>query len=501
MNHQSTVQLRAEFLPTIAQRLPVPTYHRGLLVPRMLHIGVGGFHRAHFAAYTDELLSKGTSDWCIHGVGLTPGDERMAATMRAQDGLYTLIARGANDEEARVVGSITDYFHAPDGTAALCRRAAEHDYRVVSLTVTENGYHYTGDDRHLDVDHPAIARDLRSPDNPTTAVGVLVRIAQLRLEAGRALPTFLSCDNIPHNGSTLRRIVLSYARAVDPDVAVELERSGRFPNSMVDRITPATTEADREYVTDRWGVADAWPVVCEDFRQWYVEDDFAEGRPDWSEVGAVFVSDVTPFEQMKIRLLNGSHSALAYLSYLMGFRNVDKAMADDEVRTFVRRYMTEIEPTVGVVPGVDLGEYQAQLVERFANPAVSDQVIRLTEDGSRKIPNMMLEPVGELSQAGAGYDHAAFAIAAWIRFLGGADDAGGEIEVRDPDAEKLTEAAQRCEDTVDPFIALASVFPERLRTDPIFVGSVERWFRTIRERGTRSALQQLLAERQGDTDE
>jgi len=227
---------------------------------------------------------------------------------------------------------------------------AAADYRIISLTVTEKGYHSIGDDRHLDTDHPDVRHDLAHPEAPRTAVGFLFRVAQLRIASGQPLPTFLSCDNVPHNGSTLRGLMLEYGAGVDQETTRVLADTGHFPNSMVDRITPGTTDDDREYVRARWGIEDAWPVVCEDFRQWYIEDSFAAGRPDWDAVGAAFVPDVTPYELMKIRLLNGSHSALAYLSYLLGYRRVDRAMADPDVARFVERYMKEIEPAVGTVP-------------------------------------------------------------------------------------------------------------------------------------------------------
>jgi len=492
MGQKPAVHLNRQSLGTLADRIAVPQYDRSALQSSILHLGVGGFHRAHMAAYTDELLNTGQSDWCINGVGLTGADERMARTLGEQNGLYTLLARGKETEEARVVGSITDYFHAPNGAAGLCERVAAEYYRILSLTVTENGYYYTGDDRHLDVDHPAVAQDLKTPDNPRTAVGFVFRVAQLRIGARRPLPTFLSCDNIPHNGSTLRRLVLQFANDIDRDVEAVLAEQGRFPNCMVDRITPATVDGDRKYVLEHWGIEDAWPVVCEDFRQWYVEDNFADGRPEWDSVGAEFVQDVTPFELMKIRLLNGSHSALAYMSYLLGFRRVDQAMNDTDVAAFVRLYMAEIEPAVGSVPGVDLGHYQAKLVERFSNPAVADQVVRLCEDGSRKIPNMMLEPIAVLARTGGSYQHGAFAIAAWIRFLQGTDEEGRSIEIKDPNASMLNDTANRCEHDIQPFLAMSTVFPASLRADKGFSHAVEKWYLRIKRVGTRSAVKKLL---------
>lgn len=494
MSNDSLVALKEESLPGIDGRVTTPDYDRGKTTSRILHLGVGGFHRAHMAYYTDELLRQGKGDWAINGAGLTDRDSAMAETMHAQDGLYTLLIRSADSETPRIIGSITDYLHYPNGAGELCRKVAEGGYRIISLTVTENGYHYTGDDRHLDFEDPAIQRDLESPDNPVTSIGFVFRVAQLRIQTGRAMPTFLSCDNIPHNGSVLRKLVLQYAGQVDAQSAGILEEEGRFPNSMVDRITPGTEDRDRDYLRNEFGIEDRWPVVCEDFIQWFVEENFSDGRPAWEEVGAVMVPDVTPYERMKIRLLNGAHSALAYISYLLGFRNVDRAMADPAIKSFVAAYMKEIEPTVGTVPGVDLEEYEKKLVERFSNPAISDQILRLCEDGSRKIPNMMLEPTKELLSSGASYLHAAFAIAAWIRFLEGTDEAGEEIPIKDPMGETLQEAAQRCEGEVTPFVALEAVFPEALRNSEDFVAEVERWFNKISKEGSRAAISAFLNE-------
>ncbi|HKJ86397.1 MAG TPA: mannitol dehydrogenase family protein, partial [Spirochaetia bacterium] len=254
MNHENAMHLDADTLPTLADRIAIPTYDRTALEPRILHVGVGGFHRAHMAGYTDELLAAGGTTWSIHGAGITAADERMAEALNPQDGLYTLVARGPESEDARVVGSITDYFHAAPRSSEFCGEVAAADYRIISLTVTEKGYHAIGDDRRLDTAHPDVAHDLSHPDAPRTAVGFLFRVAQLRIASGQPLPTFLSCDNVPHNGSTLRRLILEYGAEVDKETTRVLADTGRFPNSMVDRITPGTTDGDRDYVRDHWGI-------------------------------------------------------------------------------------------------------------------------------------------------------------------------------------------------------------------------------------------------------
>jgi mannitol 2-dehydrogenase len=495
MEDRSLISLNTENLGKIKKKISVPTYSRDGSQHKILHIGVGGFHRAHMAAYTDELLGRGVGDWVINGVGLTAYDQKMAETMDAQDGLYTLIVRGNHAEQARVLGSITDYFFAPDGAGSLCEKVADDEYKIISMTVTESGYHYAGDERNLDFNDPAIAGNVAEPENPTTIIGFIFRIAQLRMQKGTTLPTFLSCDNLPHNGSLLRKLVLQFAERVDRTVSDVLKVEGKFPNCMVDRITPATEQKDRDYVAKTWGIRDAWPVVCEDFIQWFIEDDFADGRPQWEDAGATMISDVTPFEHMKIRLLNGSHSALAYISYLLGFRAVDDAMGDPDVREFVRRYMKEIEPTVGTVPGVNIQEYQEKLIERFSNSAIRDQVLRLCEDGSRKIPNMILDPVSELHNDTRSYRHAAFAIAAWIVFLQGIDQDGKMIPIKDPNAKTIQEAAKRCDKSVAPFVSQDIVFPNSLGSSDAFHNEINTWFGVIRKSGARESIQQLLVKK------
>lgn len=489
-----TKPLSTAALQTVRKHLPVPEYDRDTTGPHILHIGVGGFHRAHMAYYTHELLRRGLGNWTIHGAGITPRDQKIASVMKKQDCLYTLINRSATTEEGMVIGSITDYLFAVDDTGALCRRVAEGDYRIISLTITENGYHYTGDDRRLDMDHPDVTHDIANPENPNTAVGIIFRIATLRLEMGRPLPTCLSCDNLPHNGSTLKNLVLQFARLVDTPTAQRIERDGCFPNTMVDRITPVTTKEQVAYVEERWGIHDEWPVVSEDFIQWIIEDKFCDGRPSWEDAGATMVRDVIPYEMMKIRLLNGSHSALAYISYLLGYRDVDRAMEDPDIRRFVRRYMMEIEPAVGEVPGVNPTEYWNTLITRFSNPAIRDQVLRLAEDGSRKIPNMILEPVAILLDGGIECPFAAFALAAWIRFLHGVDEAGAEIPLTDPSAEELSDAARRCDGEIEPFLALERLFPYTVRSNSSFTDRITYWYQLIQSIGARASIQTLLKE-------
>ncbi len=477
-------------------RLPagfgVPAYNRRDVRPAIVHFGVGGFHRAHQAVFTDDVLASGDLSWGIRGAGIAEGDRRMKEALSPQDYLYSVIARDTRGEDRRIVGSILDLILATENPAELVKVLSDESTRIISMTITENGYCYRPESGELDFDHAGIRNDLAQTGKLRTIYGCLhAAFARIRRQGSR-LPTVLSCDNLPQNGDRLRRLFLQYLEKADPELGKLVENEVAFPNCMVDRITPITTAGQREGFPQAFGFVDRWPVFCERFRQWVIEDRFPAGRPDWSVSGAAFVSDVVPFERMKIRLLNGSHSALGYVSYLLGFRRVDLAMADPDVRAFVRAYMDEISPTVGRVPGIDLEAYKESLIERFSNPAIADQVLRLAQDGSKKIPNMILEPVGEMLEAGRPCPRAAFALAAWIRFLEGTDEAGDPIPIDDPQGPALQAAANQTKTGgVSRFLGIGSVFPARIASDPSLRSAVSESLSAIRGQGTRSALRAL----------
>ncbi|WP_455382667.1 mannitol dehydrogenase family protein, partial [Salinispira pacifica] len=457
-NHK-TLRLGNASVGRLSPEIAIPTYDRNRVKPGIIHFGVGGFHRAHQAVYTDDVLSAGDLSWGIRGAGITPGDVRMHAALAPQDFLYTTVARDTEGEDTRVVGSIIDYIVATDDPSPLIKAMADESTRIISMTVTENGYCYKAESIDLDFDNPNVKNDVAGGAKILTIYGALRAALSAVRGQGTQPPTVLSCDNLPQNGDRLRKLFLQFLDRVDPELRKFVDRNVEFPNCMVDRITPITTDEQRTQLTDRFGIIDEWPVYCERFRQWVIEDRFPAGHPDWGVAGARFVSDVIPFERMKIRLLNGSHSALGYTSYMLGYRRVDLAMADADEAAFVRAYMDEITPTVGDVPGMDLEQYKDSLIDRFANPAIADQVLRLAQDGSKKIPNMILEPVDEIVEEGGNCPFAAFALAAWIRFLEGSDEEGKEILIDDPLGEVLMRAAQATRSgNVDPFFAVTSVF-------------------------------------------
>jgi mannitol 2-dehydrogenase len=445
------IALRDEALPEIAALgVPVPRYDRRRLVPRILHVGVGGFHRAHLALYTHELAATG-GDWGIRGLGLLRGDQRMAEALGRQDNLYTLVERGNGHPSAQVVGSIVDYHlahHRPDVAAEL---VADPGVAVLSLTITEAGY---GDD-----DEGA------RPAAPTT-FDVIAGGLDRRRELDRPPLTIVSCDNLPRNGDAARRATLAAARRRSAALAAWTDRHCAFPNSMVDRITPATSDADRAWLRDAVGVDDRWPVVAEPFRQWVIEDRFANGRPRWEDVGVVFSDRVHDWEVYKLRLLNAGHSSMAYLAALAGVTYVDEAMALPAVQRFLRRLLhEEAVPSLTPIPDHPPADYVVSVLERFANTGVRDQIARLCIDGSAKFPTFLLPTIAfQLDHRGP-IARGTLALAGWARYLATvpperqAFDAAGDTARRYA-GEALHDPAR--------FLDFPEVFPAALRDDGRF---------------------------------
>ncbi|HLX37644.1 MAG TPA: mannitol dehydrogenase family protein, partial [Candidatus Binataceae bacterium] len=381
----------------------------------IVHLGFGGFHRAHMARYTHDLmeLRADAAQWGIVGVGTQPADVRVRDALASQDALYTLVERQDSDETATVIGSVRKVIFGGESSLAALDAIADPAIRIVSLTVTENGYCRNAATRTLDRDHPSIVHDLAHPDKPRSAIGILVEAYRRRI-AGRA-PAFtaLTCDNIQHNGIVLRDAVLTLATWRNKALAEWIAANASFPSTMVDRITPGTTPAQIEDFTARYDLVDRWPIFCERFRQWVIEDNFVAGRPAWEEVGAQFVTDVAPYEFMKLRLLNASHLAIAGLGRLMGYVYIDETIRDPALRSYMRALMDrETGPTLPLVPGVDLERYKTQLIERFGNVAIKDTVDRVNADAPI---NLLLEPIRDRISGSASVDLLALALAAWMR--------------------------------------------------------------------------------------
>jgi len=473
---RTLVPLRADTLAQVGARVPVPAYNRTRLTAGVLHFGVGGFHRAHEAMYQDRLLSAGGSlGWAICGVGVMPRDRSMRDALSAQDRLYTLmIKHGDGTHQARVIGSIVEYLFAPDDREAVIEKMASEEIRIVSLTITEGGY------------------DLANDPTPRAGTWGLIAEALGRRRARGLEPfTVMSCDNLQGNGRVARTALTTVAGLDDPKLADWIDEKVSFPNTMVDRITPITTDADRVAIRDRFGVEDRWPVVCEPFVQWVLEDDFSAGRPPYETAGVQVVPDVAPYEMMKVRLLNGSHQALAYFAYLCGYRLVHEAVQDELLRRFLRGYMREeVAPTLRPVPGVDLEHYQDQLIERFSNAAVRDTVARLCEASSDRIPAFVFPAIRDQLAGGGELKRSAAVVASWARYAEGVDERGDPIAIVDRRAEVLTGRALRQRGDPDAFLADRELF-DGLPDDERFVQAYREALASLHANGARATLAAL----------
>jgi mannitol 2-dehydrogenase len=474
-------------------RVPVPAYDRDLVTPGVVHFGVGGFHRAHQAMYHDRVMNEGAAlDWGICGVGVMAGDRRMKQVLDAQDGLYTLVLKHSDGTyEPRVIGSIVEYLFAPDDPAAVIEKMAAPSTRIVSLTVTEGGYNINDATGEFDLANPEVIADLEPGAVPRTTFGLITEALRRRRKQGLAPFTVMSCDNLQDNGQLSRRVFTAFARLRDPELGDWVEREVSFPNSMVDRITPVTTDADRAEVRERFGIDDQWPVVCEPYTQWVLEDSFTAGRPRYEDVGVQVVDQVEPYELMKLRLLNGSHQAMCYFGYLCGYRLVHEAAQDPLFQAFLLGYMDqEATPTLAPVPGVDLDGYKHTLIERFSNPQVRDTIARLCAQSSDRIPKWLLPVVRQQLGNGGEIRRSAAVVASWARYAEGTDEQGQPIEVVDRLRDTLTRLArQQCEDP-DAFIANRDVFGD-LAGDKRFVTAYRSALDSLHERGARATLESL----------
>ena len=458
MVYQAARPLDGARLPALADRVETPAYDRQRLHPSVVHLGVGAFHRAHQAVYLDDLAALG-SDWGECGVGVLPLDRGVAEALQAQDGLYTLVVRSAEADRARIIGSLLRYLFAPDQPEAVLHALANASTRLVTMTITEGGYNVNETTGTFEAGNEGVQADLQRPHHPTTVFGYLCEALNRRRQAGIPPFSVLSCDNVQGNGHVTRTALVSFARLRDDSLANWIEDHVAFPNSMVDRITPQTTDAERGLVAREFGIADRWPVVTEPFRQWVVEDVFSSGRPAFETVDIQMVADVIPYEMMKMRLLNASHLALGFLGSLAGYRTVDEVMADGEFRTFIERQMREeVAPLLPAVPGIDLDTYQITLIERFSNPKIRDQLARICLEASAKVPKFLIPPLLDALDAGRPHGCLTLVLAGWLRYLTGKDDQGEPIELQDARAKQLHQLATEGRDDPRPLLGLRDLF-------------------------------------------
>jgi mannitol 2-dehydrogenase len=467
----------------------VPSYDRAALIPGVAHIGVGAFHRAHQAVYFEELATLGVTDWAVVGIGLR--SRRMQDTLEPQDLLYSVVERHPDEDDVKVVGAMVRYLHAPDDPEAVLRTLTDPRIRLVTITLTANAYHVdvaTGD---FDAASDDVLADVAHPESPVTFFGYLVEALRRRRATGEPPFTVLSCDNVPGNGHVTRTAVVSFARLRDPELADWIEAHVSFPGSVVDRITPESTAELGEYVEQEYGIGDNAPVPTEPFRQWIIEDAFCNGRPPLERVGVQFVADVAPYELMKKRMLNGGHTALAYLGLLAGHRTTADVMADPALRTYVIRLMEdEIMPLLPDVPGIDLDDYKATLLDRLANPKMGDELRRLARRGSTKVPSYLLPSLGDAVARRRPHALLTLALAAWLRYLRGSDCDGNEIEIEDARSDELR--ALVAGDDARRILRDRSIF-NGLGNDERFAGCLAEMQRRLEDEGPRGAAGDLTS--------
>ena len=475
----------------LTAKATLPTYDRSKLVSRIVHLGFGAFHRAHQAVYADILASEHGSDWGYTEVNLIGGEQQIA-DLNHQDNLYTVAEMSADAWTARVVGVVKEALHAQvDGLETVLAKMCEPQVAIVSLTITEKGYCHSPATGELMLDHPLIVADLQNPHQPKSAPGVVVEALARRKAAGLPAFSVMSCDNMPENGHVMRNVVCAYARAVDADLADWIESHVTFPSTMVDRIVPAVTPETLDKIEQLTGVRDPAGVACEPFRQWVIEDKFVAGRPEWEKAGAELVSDVIPFEEMKLRMLNGSHSFLAYLGYLAGYQHINDCMGDDNYRRAAHDLMLKKQAPTLKVQNVDLARYADLLIERYTNPALRHRTWQIAMDGSQKLPQRMLDSVRWHLADNSSFTLLALGVAGWMRYVGGVDEQGNAIEVCDPLLPVIQAAVQQSEEgesRVKALLAIEAIFGKDLPQQGQFVDQVTNAYLSLLSKGAKATV-------------
>ncbi|MDB4539579.1 mannitol dehydrogenase family protein [Saprospiraceae bacterium] len=466
---ETSIQLNQGNLQEVGSHMPVPNYNRESNKTGIVHIGVGGFHRAHQAYYLHQLRQLGEdSDWGICGIGLREADAKLHDIFKQQDHLYTLIVKHPDGKiEPEVIGSIVDFKMGITDPEPVIAHMAHADTKIVSLTITEGGYNFNPTTGEFNFNNPDIQHELRHSNDPITVYGFLTAALKRRRDNGLPAFTILSCDNIEHNGDMTRKMLLSFAEMQDADLAEWIGQEVCFPNSMVDRITPVTTNTDIETLVQNYGVTDAWPVTCEPFIQWVVEDKFSNGRPAFEKVGVQFVPDVGPYEKMKLRLLNAGHSVLGLLGALHGHPTINACIEDQTFKTYLRAFLDqEATPILGTIEGIDLEDYKDSLLERFANPNIKDSVSRICSESSAKLPKFLISTIHDNLATGGSIKFATLVIAAWCYYSDkGMDRHGHPIEIIDAMGTEIHQAAKQT--TTDPiaFIRQESLFGDLIKNE------------------------------------
>jgi fructuronate reductase len=484
-------RLSTELLPAIS--CAKPAYNRAALKPGIVHLGIGAFHRAHQAFYTDAVMNLSGGDWGIIGCSLR--SDVVKHQLEPQNGLSTVLERGV-ENTPQIIGSVMQVLVGPENPAAIITALALPSVKLVTLTITEKGYCHLPSSGTLNTEHPDIQHDINNINNPKSAAGFLVAGLLQRFLNNLEPISIVSCDNLPHNGAVTRAVVIDLAKRINPQLAQWISNTIKFPGTMVDRIVPATTQADVQWLENNMGYHDEGLVVAEPFSQWVIEDDFCNQRPAWEKVGALLVQDVAAYETMKLRLLNGSHSLLAYTGFMAGYDTIYQVMQDPEFVALTRKFMASAASTLVAPQNFDLIEYQQQLIERFSNPGLQHRTGQIAMDGSQKIPQRWLNSLRDLANNGANTELFTFALAAWIRYLHGVHENGQNISVSDPLAEPLMHMVQENVDQypaiVTAFFAFKPVFGTDLRTNTALITDTSKWLRLIHEVGMKQALTDFL---------
>jgi len=483
--------LQLDRLPAEVQR---PAYDRSKLKTRMVHIGFGAFHRAHQALCSDRLAEDQGSDWGYCEVNLNSGE--LIQALREQELLYTLTEMADDSQHTRVIGVITQALHGKsDGIEAVIKAMSQPDVAIVSMTVTEKGYCHQPASGNLNPDHPDIVHDLQNPDSPRSLPGLI--LAAIRRRRDQGLPAFsvMSCDNMPENGHVTRNVIVQLARQQDPALADYIQQHMTFPSTMVDRIVPAMTGAAFAALSERLGSSDPVAVEAEPFFQWVIEDNFVNGRPAWEKAGAELVSDVLPYEEMKLRMLNGSHSFLAYLGFLAGYEYISDCVADPHFRAAARSLMIDEQAPTLRTQGVDLNAYADSLIARYENRAIKHRTGQIATDGTQKLPQRMLDSLRWHLQRGSDCNLLLLGVAGWMRYVGGVDEKGQPIEIRDPMQKQLAECVAASDDgeaRVRALLSLREVFGEDLLQNGDVVARLTAWYQQLTTQGARATVHQCL---------
>ena len=489
----TSYKLNNQNLSKFEGEVSIPKYNRDNVKTGIVHVGIGGFHRSHEAFYTDQLLhDESITDWGICGIALLDFDTKIYNTLKEQDGLYTLVVKELDGSlTKRIIGSIVEVLYAPENPVKVIEKMASAEVKIISLTITEGGYNYDEATGEFNYKNSLIQHDIEHEASPKTIFGYLTQALKLRKANGLKGVTIQSCDNIQGNGHMTEKMLLSYIKVAEPELLPWVAEHVSFPNAMVDRITPATSALDVSNLKETSGVDDAWPVVCEPFKQWVIEDHFIVGRPAWEQVGAQFVENVEPFEKMKLQLLNAGHSVLGILGALMGYETIDEAANNPGINAFLRAYMAkEVAPILSDLEGVDLESYEIALLQRFGNIYIKDQIDRICSESSAKFPIFILPTINAQLKLNQNIEHAAFVTAAWALYSLGVDENGKTLNIKDVLASVLREKAEASKDNAATFLEIESVFG-KLKDSKAFVEAYTSAYKAISKYGIEKCVLEI----------